>query len=60
MAEKMPPPTIEYLNWSAQVIGFTQKDHPPQVPRPGQSDMILSAVIVGFELLRIFIDGAAI
>ncbi|KAK1684088.1 hypothetical protein QYE76_044936 [Lolium multiflorum] len=23
MAEKMPPPTIEYLNWSGQDIGFT-------------------------------------
>jgi hypothetical protein len=29
MAEKMPPPTIEYLNWSGQDIGFTQADHPP-------------------------------
>jgi hypothetical protein len=24
MAEKMPPPTIEYLNWLGHAIGFTQ------------------------------------
>ena len=59
MAEKMPPPTIEYLNWSAQDIGFTQADHPPHVPRPGQSAMILPAVIAGFEVSRIFIDGGS-
>ena len=59
MAEKSPPPTIEYLNWSGQAIGFTQEDHPPQVPRPGQSAMILPAVIAGFEVSRIFIDGGS-
>jgi hypothetical protein len=59
MAEKMPPPTIEYLNWSAQDIGLTQVDHPPQVPRPGKSAMILPAVIAGFEVSRIFIDGGS-
>jgi hypothetical protein len=57
MAEKMPPPTIEYLNWSGQDIDFTQADHPPQVPRPGQSAMILPAVIAGFDVSRVFIDG---
>ena len=59
MAEKSPPPTVEYLNWSGQPIGFTQEDHPPQVPRPGQSAMILPAVIAGFEVSRIFIDGGS-
>jgi hypothetical protein len=57
MAKKSPAPTIEYLNWSGQAIGFTQEDHPPQVPRPGQSAMILPAIIAGFEVSRIFVDG---
>ncbi len=59
MAENMPPPTVEYLNWSGQDIGFTQADHPPQVPRPGQSAMILPAVIAGFDVSRVFIDGGS-
>jgi hypothetical protein len=57
MAEKLPPPTIDNLNWSGQAIGFTQEDHPLQVPQPGQSAMILPAVIVRFEVSHIFIDG---
>ncbi|KAK1652692.1 hypothetical protein QYE76_070497 [Lolium multiflorum] len=59
MAEKMPPPTIEYLNWSGQDIGFTIADHPQQVPRPGQSALILPAVIAGFDVSRVFIDGGS-
>jgi hypothetical protein len=45
MAVTSPPPTTEYLNWSGQPIGLTQEDHPPQVPRPRHSAMILPAVI---------------
>lgn len=59
MAEKISPPTIEYLNWSAQDIGLTQAEHLPQVPRPGQSAMILPAVIAGFEVSRVLIDGGS-
>ncbi|KAK1621235.1 hypothetical protein QYE76_026752 [Lolium multiflorum] len=59
MAEKMPPPTVEYLNWSGQDIGFTIVDHPQQVPRPGQSALILPAVIAGFDVSRVFIDGGS-
>jgi hypothetical protein len=59
MAEKSSPPTVEYLNWSGQAIGFTQEDHPPQVPRLGQSAMIFHAVITDFEVSRIFIDGGS-
>ncbi|KAK1607819.1 hypothetical protein QYE76_031492 [Lolium multiflorum] len=58
MAEKMPPPTVEYLNWSGQDIGFTIADHPQQVPRPGQSALILPA-IAGFDVSRVFIDGGS-
>ena len=59
MAEKMPPPTIEYLNWSGQDIGFTIADHPQQVPRPGQSALILPVVIAGFDVSGVFIDGGS-
>ncbi|KAK1698219.1 hypothetical protein QYE76_014916 [Lolium multiflorum] len=59
MAEKMPPPTVEYLNWSGQDMGFTIADHPQQVPRPGQSALILPAVIAGFDVSRVFIDGGS-
>jgi hypothetical protein len=59
MAEKAPPPTTEYLNWSGQPIGFTIEDHPPQVPRPGHSAIILPAVIEGYDVSRIFIDGGS-
>ena len=59
MAEKMPPPIVEYLNWSGQDIGFTIADHPQQVPRPGQSALILPVVIAGFDVSRVFIDGGS-
>jgi hypothetical protein len=29
LATKSPPPTPEYLNWSAQTIEFSREDHPP-------------------------------
>ena len=59
MAVLAPPPTIEYLNWSGQPIGFSIEDHPPQVPRPGHSAMVLPAVIEGYDVSRIFIDGGS-
>jgi hypothetical protein len=51
------PPTIEYLNWSGQPIGFSIEDHPKQVSRPWHSAMVLPAVIEGYDVSRIFIDG---
>jgi hypothetical protein len=30
MAVLAPSPTVEYLNWSNQPIGFDRGDHPPQ------------------------------
>jgi hypothetical protein len=59
MAILEPPPTIEYLNWSGQPIGFSIEDHPPQVPKPGHSAMVLPAVIEGYDVSRIFIDGGS-
>jgi hypothetical protein len=59
MATLSPPPTIEYLNWSGQLIGLSIEDHPPQVPKPGHSTMVLPAVIEGYDVSRIFIDGGS-
>jgi hypothetical protein len=59
MAVTSPPPTTEYLHWSGKPIGFTQEDHPPQVPRLGHSAMILPAVVEGYDVSRIFIDGGS-
>ena len=59
MAVLVPPPTIEYLNWLGQPIGFSREDHPPQVPRPGHSALVLPAVIGGYDVSRVFIDGGS-
>jgi hypothetical protein len=59
MATQTPPPAKEYLNWSDQPIGFDQSDHPPQVPRPGHAAMVLPAVIAGFDVSRVFVDGGS-
>jgi hypothetical protein len=59
MAVLAPPLTIEYLNWSGQPIGFSIEDHPPQVPRPGHSAVVLPAVIRGYDVSRVFIDGGS-
>jgi hypothetical protein len=59
MAVFVPPKTIEYLNWSGQPIGFSIEDHPPQVPRRGHSAMVLPAVIEGYDVYHIFIDGGS-
>jgi hypothetical protein len=54
-----PTATAEYLNWLGQPIGFSIEDHPPQVPRPEHSAMVLPAVIEGYDVSRIFIDGGS-
>ncbi|XP_051196836.1 uncharacterized protein [Lolium perenne] len=59
MAVLSPPPTVEYLNWSDQPIGFNIEDHPPQMPQPRHSKMVLPAVIEGYEIPRVFIDGGS-
>ncbi|KAK1630883.1 hypothetical protein QYE76_005198 [Lolium multiflorum] len=57
MREKILPPTIEYLNWSGKDIGFTIADHPQQVPRPGQSALILPTI---GKNVQVYIDDVVI
>jgi hypothetical protein len=56
LAISSPPPTIEYLNRSNQPIDFSGEDHPPKVPRPGHTPMVLKAQIVGYDISRVFMD----
>ncbi|KAK1615371.1 hypothetical protein QYE76_020888 [Lolium multiflorum] len=42
-----------------QIYVIEGADHPQQVPRPGQSALILPAVIAGFDVSRVFIDGGS-
>jgi hypothetical protein len=59
LAITLPPPTIEYLNWSDHPIDFSSEDHPPKVPRPGHAPMVLKAQIVGYYVSRIFMDAGS-
>jgi hypothetical protein len=47
MDVKEPPATPEYLYWSEQPIGFDRADHPPRVPQPGHSALMIEAQIGG-------------
>ena len=47
MAEMSPPATPEYLKGSETPITFSRVDHPPVVPRPGHSALVLEAQIGG-------------
>lgn len=59
MATMAPPPTVEYLNWSDQHVGFDRSDHPPVVPRPRNAALVIPAVIEGFSVSRVFVDGGS-
>ena len=59
LAVKAPPAVPEYLNWSQASITFTRDDHPPQVPRPGHSALVLDAQVGGFAMSRVFMDGGS-
>jgi hypothetical protein len=43
----LPPATLEYLNGSDQIVGFSRADHPMKVPPPGHVPMLLKAQIRG-------------
>ena len=59
LATTSPSATPEYLNWSEQDISFDREDHPPQVPRPGHSPLVLEAQIGGFDMSKVFMDGGS-
>ena len=59
LAVTAPPAAPEYLNWSEASITFDRSDHPPQVPRPGHSALVLDAQIGGYEMSKVFMDGGS-
>src|ERR1041385_8039961 len=40
-------------------ITFSQRDHPPAVPRPGHAPLVLEAQIGGYDMDRVFMDGGS-
>jgi hypothetical protein len=59
LATNEPPATPEYLNWSEGDVRFSRADHPPKVPRPGHSALVVSAQIGGYNVSRVFMDGGS-
>lgn len=59
MTVQTPPKRPEYLKGYDQVIAFTKEDHPPRVPRPGHSALVLHAQIDGYNMSRVFMDGGS-
>ena len=59
LATVEPPATPEYLNWSEGDIRFSRADHPPKIPRPGHSALIVGAQIGGYNVSRVFMDGGS-
>ena len=40
-----------YHLWNSEVaITFSQKDHPPAIPRPGHAPLVLEAQIGGYDM----------
>jgi hypothetical protein len=56
LAISSPPATIEYLQWSDQLVRCSRVDHPRKVPRPGHAPMVLKAQIGGYDIGRVFMD----
>ena len=59
MAVLAPPKTPEYLKGYEQPITFDQRDHPPRVPYPGHSALVVCAQIDGYNMARVFMDGGS-
>ena len=59
LAMATPPAIPEYLSGSESCITFSRSDHPCQIPRPGHAALVLEALIGGFEMSRVFMDGGS-
>src|SRR4051812_31160082 len=49
----------EYVDWSEQPIYFSRDDHPPSVPRPGHTALVVEAQIDGFNMGKVLMDGGS-
>ena len=55
----MPPAMPEYLKGPETDITFSEEDHPPAIPRPGHSALVVDALIGQFHMTKIFMDGGS-
>src|SRR4051812_1601653 len=58
-AENLNTIEIYQLSGAETTITFSQSDHPPAVPRPGHTPLVLDAQIGGYDMDRIFMDGGS-
>src|SRR3954465_368227 len=59
VAENLNPVEVYQLHDTDTSITFSQDDHPPAVPRPGHSPLVLEAQIGGYKMDKIFMDGGS-
>src|SRR4051812_1296374 len=58
-AENLNTVEVYQLHGAETNITFSQNDHPPAVPRPGHTPLVLDAQIGGYDMDRIFMDGGS-
>src|SRR4051812_30968053 len=58
-AENLNTVEVYQLHGAETSITFSQNDHPPAVPRPGHTPLVLDAQIGGYDMDRIFMDGGS-
>src|SRR4051812_33595663 len=51
---------VYQLHGAETSITFSQDDHPPAVPRPGNAPLVLDAQIGGYDMDKVFMDGGSI
>src|SRR3954467_12180279 len=59
LATSAHPAVPEYLRGSETEITFSRDDHPPVVPRPGHTSLVLEARIGNYVMSRVFMDGGS-
>src|ERR1041385_809492 len=58
-AEGLKTTEIYQLYGAETNITFSQRDHPPAIPRPGHAPLVLNAQIGGYDMDKIFMDGGS-
>src|SRR4051812_963530 len=53
------PAIPEFLRGSEIDISFSREDHPPAIPRPGHTALVLEARIGNYDMSRVFMDGGS-
>jgi hypothetical protein len=53
------PAIPQYLDWSDQMIGWGQEDHPPYIPLPGRWALVVDPIIDRFKFSKVLMDGGS-